>query len=109
MLNILAEITKISSSIPLMVALIASVVGFVVQCVLCWKANSFGLKLFPLFIYAVLFVCLLEVFINPFAWHSEWHKLSAIAAGLLVLIGLSGVIIAWCVYGLKRPDRGRGN
>ena len=37
MLNMLAEITKISPSIPLIVALIASAVGFGAQCVLCWK------------------------------------------------------------------------
>ena len=109
MLNMLAEITKISPSIPLIVALIASAVGFGAQCVLCWKTNAFVIKLIPFFIYFVFYAYLLEVFINPFGWHSEWHKLSAVAAGLLMLIGLSGIIIAWCVYGIKRPNRGYGN
>lgn len=39
MLNMLAEITKISPSIPMIVALIASAVGFGVQCVLCCKCS----------------------------------------------------------------------
>ena len=104
MLNMAAEWTKTSPSNPLIVALIALAVGFGVQCVLCWKANIFVLKLAPLFIYVVIFACLVEVFINPFAWHDEWHKLSALAAGLLVLVGLSGVIIAWCLYGLRRTN-----
>ena len=105
MLNMLAEITKISPSIPLIVALIASAVGFGVQCVLCWKTNAFIIKLIPFFVYLVLFACLLEVFINPFGWHSEWDKLSALAAGIYVLVGLSGVLAAWCVFGFSRPNR----
>ena len=105
MLNMLAEITKISPSIPLIVALIASAVGVGVQCILCWKANVLVLKLIPLFSYVVLFACLLEVFINPFAWHDEWHKLSALAAGIYVLVGLSGVLAAWCAFGFSRPNR----
>ena len=104
-----AEITKISPSIPLIVALIASAVGFGAQCVLRSKINAFVIKLIPFFIYFVFYAYLLEVFINPFGWHSEWHKLSAVAAGLLTLIGLSGIIIAWCVYGIKRPNRGYDN
>ena len=105
MLTMLAELTKTSPSNPLTVALIASAVGFGVQCVLCWKANIFVLKLAPLFIYAVILACLVEVFINPFGWHSEWHELSALAAGLFVLVGLSGVLVAWCVYGISRSNR----
>ena len=100
MLAMLAEVTKISPSIPLVAAVLFSVIGFGVQCALCWRGNTLGIKLLPLFVYAVIFACLVEVFINPFGWHDEWHKLSALAAGLLVLVGLSGVIIAWCLYGL---------
>ena len=109
MLTMLAELTKTSPSNPLMVALISSAVGFGVQCVLCWKANTFVLKLAPFFVYIVMFACLLEVFMNPFGWHSEWHKLSALAAGPFVLVGLSGVLVAWCVYGLSRSGRRRRN
>ena len=105
MLNILAELMKTSPSIPLIVALVALAVGFGLQCVLCWKANTFILKFAPLFIYIVIFACLLEVFINPFGWHSEWHNLSALAAGFFVLVGLSGVLVAWCVYGISRSNR----
>ena len=39
MLNMLAEKTKISPSIPLIVALIASAVGFGAQYVLYWKCS----------------------------------------------------------------------
>ena len=105
MLNMAAEWTKTSPSNPLIVALIALAVGFGVQCVLCWKANIFVLKLAPLFICVVIFACLLEVFINPFGWHGEWHKLSAVAAGFFVLLGLSGVLAAWCVYEISRSNR----
>ena len=108
MLTILAEATKISPSIPLLVAVLSSVVGFGVQYALCWRSNTLVLKLLSLFIYVAIFVCLVEVFINPFTWHGEWHKLSALAAGLLVLVGLSGVMIA-CLYGLKHPDGCRSN
>ena len=101
MLTMLAEVTKISPSIPLMAAVFSSVVGFGVQCALCWRSNTLVLKLLPLFVYVATFACLVEVFVNPFAWHDEWHRLSAMAAGLLVLVGLSGVIIAWCLYGLR--------
>ena len=109
MLTMLAEVTKLSPSIPLMLAVLSSVVGFGVQCVLCWRGNTLLLKLLPLFVYVAIFVCLAEVFINPFAWHDEWHKLSALAAGLLVLVGFSGVIIAWCLYGLRHPNVRCGN
>ena len=109
MLAMLAEVTKISPSTLLMVTLSSSAVGFGVQCVLCWKANTFVLKLAPLFIYVVIFACLMEVLINPFGWHSEWHKLSAMAAGFFVLVGLSGVLVAWCVYEIIHSCKRRRN
>ena len=57
MLNMLAEITKISPSIPLIVALIASAVGFGAQCVLRSKINAFVIKLIPFF----YLLCLLRI------------------------------------------------